>query len=97
MATTLRVRGLSLLVLLAPALCCASKHGHPSNVPHKDSDQAMYRTLLDLRSDFVERIRKEGYKPSLTAPKIEMGDPPTFGNIVYRHLVEALDGGETTF
>jgi hypothetical protein len=40
----------------------------------------MYRKLLDLRSDFVERIRKEGYKPSLTAPKIEMGDPPTFGN-----------------
>lgn len=80
MATATCFRLLSVFVVLVPTLCWATPHS-PSDSNRNDSDQAaVYRKLLDLRSDFIKRVRYEGYVPSLPAPKIVMGDPPTFGN-----------------
>jgi hypothetical protein len=71
---------LGAIVALIPALCWAEPPKHPAAAGDHDSDRAIYQRLLHLRSDFIQQIEYEGYLPSLPAPKIEMGDPPTFGN-----------------
>ncbi len=71
---------LAVFVLTMPLLAWAAPHHNLTDGRSNDSDQKVYRKLLDLRSDFIKRIRYEGYSPSLPPPEIEMGDPPTFGN-----------------
>jgi hypothetical protein len=73
-------RQLGIIAALVPALCWAAPPSHLSAAGGDDSDRATYQKLLHLRTDFIQRIESEGYVPSLPAPKIEMGDPPTFGN-----------------
>jgi hypothetical protein len=80
MGTKTDFRRLSVFLVLSPALSFASIHGDPPDASSTTTDRAIYQKLRRLRSDFIEQIRYEGYTPSLPAPKIEMGDPPTFGN-----------------
>jgi hypothetical protein len=80
MTTALAFLRLSILIVFTPALCWASPHVQPPDASSAAADRAVYQELLHLRSDFIERIRYEGYVPSLPAPTIEIGDPPTFGN-----------------
>jgi hypothetical protein len=78
--TGARILLLAVFVLTMPLLAWAAPHHNLTDGRSNDSDQEVYRKLLDLRSDFIKRIRYEGYSPSLPPPAIEMGDPPTFGN-----------------
>ena len=81
MSTASGFRLLSLLTVLLPALCVSAPASRALKAHRDAADEgAIYRKLLALRSDFIKRIRYEGYEPSLPAPTIEMGDPPTFGN-----------------
>jgi hypothetical protein len=78
--TGVRMLLLAVFVLTVPLLAWAAPRHNLTDGRSKDSDQEVYGELLDLRSDFIKRIRYEGYSPSLPPPEIEMGDPPTFGN-----------------
>jgi hypothetical protein len=71
---------LSVFFAFAPVFCWASPQGRPADIASTQRDRTEYRKLLRLRADFIDQLRYEGYVPSLPAPKIEIGDPPTFGN-----------------
>lgn len=69
-----RLFGGALLVLVGTAWGGAPAPG----VSAQDSDAALLGSLRQLRDVFLERIDEEGYK-LCPAPKIELGDPPSFG------------------
>jgi hypothetical protein len=81
MKASSRILLLSIWAIVLPALCVSAPRSQPLQAQRAAADEAaVYKKLLALRADFIRRIRYEGFEPSLPAPKIEMGDPPTFGN-----------------
>ena len=64
-------------LLLAGSVFCPALAAAPAAAP--EADAAVLAQLTQLRDAFLKRIDAEGYK-LCPAPRIELGDPPSFGH-----------------
>ena len=71
----------ALLLLACGAVAAAPPAPAPAAQAVDGSDEAVVARLTVLRDAFVEHVGEVGYK-ACTAPVIELGDPPSFGNYV---------------
>ncbi len=68
--TGICLRLLSACLVLVSAHSWAATRPKPSDARSKDSDQALYRELLELRSGFIRRVEYEGYVPTLPPQRL---------------------------